>query len=185
MTKGQNRTSRRSHFGFRYRPHPVVDSVRKNVVIARSAATRQSLSVRWSTKRRGKLLKQKPKFAASTEQPSRVTSNRYSTTQHANLMPIMSRQPAVYILTNRPNGTLYTGVTSDPPKRVWQHKNKNTKGFSAKYNLTLLVYYEFYGDMYGAITREKQIKAGSRQAKLTLISNANPGWRDLYSDICG
>ena len=97
----------------------------------------------------------------------------------------MSRQPAVYILTNKPNGTLYTGVTSNLPGRIWQHKNKVTKGFSAKYNLTKLVYFELFEDMYAAISREKQIKAGSRMAKLKLIDSTNREWRDLYPDICG
>ena len=96
----------------------------------------------------------------------------------------MSRQPAVYLLTNRPNGTLYTGVTSNLPKRVWQHKTKITKGFSSKYNLTILVYFELIEDMYQAISREKQIKAGSRKAKIRLIENINPDWKDLYPDIC-
>jgi putative endonuclease len=96
----------------------------------------------------------------------------------------MSSQPAVYLLTNRPNGTLYTGVTCDLPKRIWQHKNKVMKGFSAKYNLTRLVYFELFEDIYQAISREKQIKAGSRKSKLKLIESTNPNWRDLYLDIC-
>ncbi len=97
----------------------------------------------------------------------------------------MERQPAVYILTNKAYGTLYTGVTSNLPGRVWQHKNKMTRGFSAKYNLTILVFYELYGDMYAAISREKQIKAGSRKAKTRLIEAVNPNWQDLYPGICG
>ncbi len=96
----------------------------------------------------------------------------------------MDRTPAVYILTNRPNGALYTGVTSNLPKRIWQHKNGVTKGFCAKYNLTRLVYFEQFEDIYSAISREKQIKAGSRRTKIDLIRNANPAWRDLYADIC-
>ncbi|MAT64555.1 MAG: endonuclease [Gammaproteobacteria bacterium] len=96
----------------------------------------------------------------------------------------MDKQPAVYILTNKPNGTLYTGVTSNLPHRIWQHKQKLVQGFSAKYNLTNLVYFELHTDMYQAITREKQIKAGSRKAKVNLITEANPEWRDLYTDIC-
>jgi len=95
----------------------------------------------------------------------------------------MNKNPAVYLLTNKPNGTLYTGVTSDLPKRVGQHKNSITKGFCAKYNLTRLVYFELYEDMYEAISREKQIKAGSRKAKIKLIDRINPAWRDLYPDI--
>ena len=78
----------------------------------------------------------------------------------------MNMQPAVYLLTNRPDGTLYTGVTSDLPKRIWQHRNKVTKGFTTKYNLTRLVYFELFEDMYQAISREKQIKAGCGKRKL-------------------
>jgi putative endonuclease len=96
----------------------------------------------------------------------------------------MDRQPAIYLLTNRPSGTLYVGVTSNLPQRIWQHKNKITKGFCSKYNLTILVYYEQFEDMYQAITREKQIKAGSRKAKLKLIEDFNKDWKDLYPDIC-
>ena len=94
----------------------------------------------------------------------------------------MNKSPAVYLLTNKPNGTLYTGVTSDLPKRLWQHKNGITKGFSAKYNLTRLVYFELFEDMYAAISREKQIKAGSRKTKIKLIESINPVWTDLYTD---
>jgi len=97
----------------------------------------------------------------------------------------MHRLPAVYLLTNKPHGTLYTGVTSNLPGRIWQHKNKITRGFSAKYNLTRLVYFEIFDSMYEAISREKQIKAGSRKAKLVLIEASNPDWRDLFQDIVG
>jgi len=96
----------------------------------------------------------------------------------------MNRQPAVYLLTNRPYGTLYTGVTSDLPRRIWEHRSKFIKGFSAKYNLNKLVYFELFEDMYGAIAREKQIKAGSRKAKIHLIECNNPEWKDLYAQIC-
>jgi len=96
----------------------------------------------------------------------------------------MSRQPAVYILTNKRNGTLYTGVTSSLVQRVWQHKNKVMDGFSARYDLTRLVYFEIFDDMYSAITREKQLKAGSRRRKLQLIESKNPLWKDLYDEIC-
>ena len=95
----------------------------------------------------------------------------------------MNKQPAIYLSTNKTNGTLYTGVTSDLPKRVWQHKNGVSKGFCAKYNLTKLVSFELFEDMYQAISREKQIKAGSRKAKNKLIESINPAWRDLYQDI--
>ena len=94
----------------------------------------------------------------------------------------MNKQPVIYLLTNKTNGTLYTGVTSDLSKRVWQHKNGISKGFCTKYNLTKLVYFELLEDMYQAISREKQIKAGSRKAKIKLIENINPVWRDLYQD---
>ena len=96
---------------------------------------------------------------------------------------MMNKRPAVYLLTNRPNGTLYTGVTSDLPKRVWQHKNEISKGFCTKYNLNKLVYFELFEDMYQAISREKQIKAGSRKAKIKLIESINPVWKDLYQSI--
>jgi len=96
----------------------------------------------------------------------------------------MKRRPAVYLLTNKPDGTLYTGVTSDLPRRMWQHKNKVMKGFSARYNLNRLVYFELLEDMYEAISREKQKNAGSRKAKIKLIERNNPEWRDLYSEVC-
>ena len=93
------------------------------------------------------------------------------------------KNPAVYIMTNKPNGTLYTGVTSDLVKRVWQHKQLNLKGFSCRYKTTQLVYFEQHEDMLSAITREKQIKAGSRRKKVALIEKLNPDWRDLYDEI--
>ena len=95
----------------------------------------------------------------------------------------MTRQPAIYIITNKRNGTLYTGVTSNLPKRIWEHKNKITKGFSAKYKLSRLVYFEAFEEMNQAISREKQIKGGSRKAKIKLIESINQEWRDLYPDI--
>ncbi len=97
----------------------------------------------------------------------------------------MDTSPAVYLMSNRMNGTLYTGVTSDLCKRVWQHKNRITGGFCARYNLTRLIYFELYQDMYEAISREKQIKAGSRKAKIKLINRLNPAWCDLYPGIRG
>lgn len=95
----------------------------------------------------------------------------------------MNKQPAIYIVTNKKNGILYTGVTSNLAKRIYQHKNSHTIGFSKKYNCKFLVYYELYDDMETAICREKQIKAGPRQKKLDLIININPEWKDLYEDI--
>ncbi|MCK5359153.1 MAG: GIY-YIG nuclease family protein [Gammaproteobacteria bacterium] len=96
----------------------------------------------------------------------------------------MSKHPAIYIITNKQCGTLYTGVTSNLPKRIWQHRKKLVKGFSSKYNLTELVYFELCEDMYQAISREKQIKSGSRKSKVELIEGVNPEWKDLYPDIC-
>ena len=89
----------------------------------------------------------------------------------------------VYIMTNKPNGTLYIGVTNNLVRRVWEHKNKVVEGFTSKYNLDKLVYYEIFEDELGAITREKQIKAGSRKKKIDLIEKINPFWRDLYLEI--
>ncbi len=89
----------------------------------------------------------------------------------------------VYIITNKNNTVLYTGVTSDLIKRIDQHKNKVVTGFSAKYNCNKLVYYEIGNGMEGCILREKQIKAGSRQKKIQLIEGMNPLWKDLYNDI--
>ena len=89
----------------------------------------------------------------------------------------------IYILFNKPNGTLYTGVTTDLVKRIWEHKNKITGGFTAKYNIDKLGYYEEFTDIKDAIAREKQIKGGSRKKKLNLIINANPDWIDLYEQI--
>lgn len=93
------------------------------------------------------------------------------------------KQPAVYIMANKRNGTLYTGVTSDLVKRVWEHRNDVLEGFTKRYGCKLLVWYEVAGDMRGAIYREKQIKAGSRAKKIALIEALNPEWRDLWPDI--
>jgi putative endonuclease len=91
----------------------------------------------------------------------------------------------VYILASGKNGTLYIGVTSDLAKRVWEHKNHvmGKKSFSAKYDVTKLVYYEECGDMYDALNREKRLKRYERKWKIELIEKDNPGWRDLYDDI--
>ena len=94
------------------------------------------------------------------------------------------KQPAVYIMANCRNGTVYTGVTSDLAGRVWQHKS-GTVGFTARYRCKTLVWFELHGEMLAAIAREKQIKAGSRKKKLALIEAANPEWLDLYEDIIG
>ena len=89
----------------------------------------------------------------------------------------------IYILFNKRNGTLYTGVTADLVKRVYEHKNKLADGFTKKYNVDKLGYYEIFSDITNAIKREKQIKGGSRIAKIRLIESINPDWKDLYYDI--
>jgi putative endonuclease len=86
----------------------------------------------------------------------------------------------VYILNHT---VLYTGVTSDLVNRIWQHKNKQVRGFTKRYNVDQLVYFEGPGNPIDAIVREKQIKAGSRQKKIDLINSMNPDWKDLYEDI--
>ena len=93
------------------------------------------------------------------------------------------KQPAVSIVANRRNGTLYTGVTSDLVQRAGQHRQGIGAGFAARYGCRLLVWYECHDSMVAAITREKQIKAGSRHDKLALIEGVNPAWKDLFAEI--
>ena len=93
------------------------------------------------------------------------------------------KQPAIYIMTNRRNGTLYTGVSSELVKRVWQHREGQADGFTKRYGCKTLVWYELSGSMENAILREKQVKAGSRAKKLALIEAMNPTWRDLWDDV--
>jgi putative endonuclease len=93
------------------------------------------------------------------------------------------KQPAIYIISNIHNTTLYIGVTSNLPERIYKHKEKLIKGFSSKYNLTKLVYFEIYEDMENAILREKRLKEWHRKWKNRLISEMNPQWRDLYLDL--
>jgi putative endonuclease len=95
----------------------------------------------------------------------------------------MSSQYYVYIMTNKYNTVLYTGVTNDLKRRMYEHKEKLVAGFTNKYNITKLVYYEVFDDPENAISREKQIKAGSRQKKMQLIASMNREWRDLYERI--
>lgn len=95
----------------------------------------------------------------------------------------MKKQGFVYILFNRKNGTLYVGVTSDLIKRIYQHKNKLIEGFSKKYGLDKLGYYEIYENIENAILREKQIKSGSRKNKINFIEKVNPNWEDLYNSL--
>jgi putative endonuclease len=95
----------------------------------------------------------------------------------------MIKQPAVYILASKRNGTIYIGVTSNLPKRIWEHKNDSVDGFTKKYGIHCLVYYELHDDMLSAITREKQLKKWNRSWKLELIEKQNPGWNDLWETI--
>ena len=95
----------------------------------------------------------------------------------------MPKQPAVYILASKRNGTIYIGVTSDLKKRVWEHKNDQVDSFSKKYGVHDLVYYELHENTLSAITREKQIKKWNRAWKLELIEKENSGWRDLWEEI--
>ena len=93
----------------------------------------------------------------------------------------MKRIYYVYMMTNKNNSVIYTGVTDDLSRRVYQHKDKLIKGFTSKYNVIKLVYYEEYEYIYNAIAREKQIKGGSRQKKIELIESINKEWEDLAS----
>jgi putative endonuclease len=89
----------------------------------------------------------------------------------------------VYMMANKKCGTLYIGSTVDLVKRVWEHKNKITGGFTAKYNIDRLVYYEEHGDIMSAGEQEKRYKIWRREWKIALIKTDNPGWKDLYDEI--
>ena len=95
------------------------------------------------------------------------------------------RQPAVYILASRMRGTLYVGVTSDLQKRVWQHRNALVDGFTRRYGVHRLVWYELHGTMVSAIAREKALKEWKRVWKLRLVEDFNPWWEDLYPALFG
>lgn len=95
----------------------------------------------------------------------------------------MTKLPCAYIMANKRNGTIYVGVTSDLPKRAWQHREGVVEGFTKRYGCNLLVWFEQHDTMESAIIREKQIKAGSRKAKLAMIETYNPTWRDLFEEI--
>ena len=95
----------------------------------------------------------------------------------------MEKQPCVYLLTNKRNGTLYTGVTSNLPRRIWEHKNKFVDGFTQKYGTDKLVWYELHETMESAIQREKNIKNWNRSWKLKTIEEMNPDWKDLYEEL--
>jgi putative endonuclease len=93
------------------------------------------------------------------------------------------RNPAIYIMANRRNGTFYVSVTSNLPQRVFQHREGLIPGFTTRSGCRMLVYYEMYDEMGAAIFREKQLKVGSRKSNLALIGALNPDWRDLYADF--
>ncbi len=95
----------------------------------------------------------------------------------------MSKEPAVYILASKRNGTLYIGVTSNLIERVRQHKAGDTGGFTRKYGVHNLVHYELFAEMTSAIVREKQMKKWRRAWKIALIEKANPEWRDLWPEL--
>jgi putative endonuclease len=95
----------------------------------------------------------------------------------------MKKQPAVYILASKRNGTLYIGVTSDLVKRVWEHKNDVAAGFTKRYGVHLLVWYELHENMESAIVREKRLKEWQRNWKIELIEGSNPEWQDLYQTL--
>ena len=93
----------------------------------------------------------------------------------------MEKQPAVYIMASKRNGTLYIGVTSDLIKRIWEHKNGEILGFTKRYGVHQLVWYAWHQEMESAILREKRLKSWKRAWKLELIEKTNPEWKDLYS----
>ena len=96
----------------------------------------------------------------------------------------MKRKYYTYIMTNPNNAVLYTGVTGDLKRRVVEHKEKLIDGFTKRYNVVKLVYFEEYYNIDEAITREKKIKAGSRKKKIELINSMNPEWKDIFDEIC-
>jgi putative endonuclease len=95
----------------------------------------------------------------------------------------MTKQYFVYILTNSRNTVLYIGITNNLAGRIWQHKNDIAEGFTKRYKIHKLVYYEIFEDIYEAISREKQLKGGSRQKKINLIEKENYKWEDLYDSL--
>jgi putative endonuclease len=99
------------------------------------------------------------------------------------MCPVMEKDYFVYILANRWNLVLYTGITSDLVRRVFEHREKLVEGFTRKYNVYKLIYYEVYTDVMEAIAREKQIKGYSRKKKAALIEKTNSKWNDLYDEI--
>jgi len=97
---------------------------------------------------------------------------------------MQEKRPCVYILTNRPNGTLYVGVTAQPCLRLSQHRTGKGSAFARKYGLTKVVWYELHETMEAAIIREKQLKKWRRSWKIELVVEHNPNWKDLYDEVC-
>ena len=95
----------------------------------------------------------------------------------------MDKQFYVYIMANKKNSVLYTGITSDLEKRIYEHRQKLSPGFTSKYNINKLVYYEVFEDSYNAFSREKQIKGGSRNKKISMVESMNKNWKDLFDDL--
>ena len=95
----------------------------------------------------------------------------------------MTRQYYVYIMTNKHNRALYTGMTGDLKRRAYEHRTGRGSGFTSRYKAGKLVYYEVAEDRHGALEREKQIKKGSRRSKVNLVDGMNAGWRDLYEEV--
>ncbi len=115
--------------------------------------------------------------------PPSVVARHDSAEAIFDTIAVVSKQYYIYIMTNVMNTVLYVGVTNDLVRRVYEHKQKLADGFTRKYNIVKLVYYEVFEDIENAILREKQIKAGSRQKKVQLINSMNREWRDLYDEL--
>ena len=127
------------------------------------------------------LLGMTARWKTSLRAPSYVEGRGNSTPWRRVL--ILGKNFYVYIMTNQNHTVLYTGVTNELRKRVWQHKQKLVPGFTKRYNVNKLVYYEICEDSYQAIVREKQIKDGSRRKKMDLIDKMNPDWKDLAEEL--
>jgi putative endonuclease len=95
----------------------------------------------------------------------------------------MNKQYYIYLMTNKSNNVIYAGVTNNLKRRVYEHKEKLVEGFTKKYNISKLIYYEVFEDAENAIVREKQIKGGSRKKKIELVNSMNKEWRDLYAEL--
>ena len=120
-----------------------------------------------------------------TQYHSREACPRESGERESTKGPTMTKQPALYILTSQPNGTLYTGVTTDLVRRVWEHRSGLVEGFTKRYRVHRLVYFEVHNHIEEAIRREKRIKKWRRAWKVDLIEESNPRWHDLWPTIIG